>query len=62
MTDSHPELFLGTGDTIIFSSSVIPGNEQSISFVQRKLRQKGVDVIVNSTENWTHVTGHPRQV
>jgi ribonuclease J len=54
---------LGQGDNIIFSSKIIPGNEDKIERMQEKLRDAGVEVI--STEDYmVHATGHatPEQI
>ena len=48
---------LGQGDAIIFSSKIIPGNEQKIERMQEKLRDAGVDVITNE-EYLVHASGH----
>ena len=48
---------LGQGDAIIFSSKIIPGNEQKIERMQEKLRDLGVDVITNE-EYLVHASGH----
>lgn len=54
---------LGQGDNIIFSSKIIPGNEDKIERMQEKLRDAGVEVI--STEDYmVHASGHatPEQI
>ena len=43
------DIVLGKGDNIIFSSKIIPGNEDKIERMQDKLRDMGVEVI--STED-----------
>lgn len=48
---------LGKGDAIIFSSQIIPGNEEKIERMQEKLRDAGVDVI-SSEEYLVHTSGH----
>lgn len=48
---------LGDTDTIIFSSKIIPGNEQKIENLQEKMRQKGVKVITEDMMN-VHTSGH----
>lgn len=48
---------LEPGDTVIFSSRVIPGNEKKIAYLQKKLQAKGVFIITDEQEN-VHVSGH----
>ena len=54
----HRHVKLGKGDTVIFSSRKIPGNELSIGRLYNKLAQSGVDVITGEHDN-VHVSGHP---
>ena len=56
--DTHRYAVLGEGDTAIFSSRMIPGNERAITAVQDALVRRGVDVITDEDE-FTHVSGHP---
>ena len=56
--DTHPNIALGEGDTVIFSSRMIPGNERPITQVQDSLVRRGVRVITDD-EELTHVSGHP---
>ena len=56
--DTHPNIALGEGDTVIFSSRMIPGNERPIIAVQDGLVRRGVRVITDE-EHMTHVSGHP---
>lgn len=53
----NKNLILGKGDAIIFSSQIIPGNEEKIERMQEKLRDAGVDVI-SSEEYQVHTSGH----
>lgn len=55
--DQHRKVKIGPGDTIIFSSHPIPGNEKSVTNVINKLLLKGADVIFQDV----HVSGHPCQ-
>ena len=55
--DQHRKVKIGPGDTIIFSSHPIPGNEKSVTNVINKLLMKGADVIFQDV----HVSGHPCQ-
>lgn len=56
--DDHPEVTLGAGDTVIFSSREIPGNERSIGRLLNKLASQGIDV-VTARDKHVHVSGHP---
>jgi len=56
--DSHRTLSLGEGDTVIFSSRMIPGNERAIGAVQDNLVRRGVRVMTDS-DHMVHVSGHP---
>lgn len=48
------------GDTIIFSSKIIPGNEEKIEKMQENFRDRGVTVITDETE-LVHASGHANQ-
>jgi ribonuclease J len=56
--DSHQTLSLGEGDTVIFSSRMIPGNERAIGTVQDNLVRRGVRVMTDN-DHMVHVSGHP---
>ena len=56
--DTHPNIAMGEGDTVIFSSRMIPGNERPIMLVQDALVRRGVRVITDD-DHMTHVSGHP---
>ena len=58
--DMHRDLLLETGDTVIFSSRVIPGNERAVERVQQRLCTLGVR-LVTDRETFVHVSGHPAQ-
>lgn len=55
--DMHRKVFIKPGDTIIFSSNPIPGNEKAVSKVINELSAKGADVIFQDA----HVSGHACQ-
>ena len=54
----HPEVGLEAGDTVIFSSRIIPGNEISINRLHNRLSEQGIEVVTTNEEN-VHVSGHP---
>lgn len=56
--DGHRDLLLDPGDTVVFSSRMIPGNERPVEQVQQRLRGLGVAVITD-TDAHIHVSGHP---
>jgi ribonuclease J len=56
--DTHPRVELGEGDTVIFSSRMIPGNERAIGTVQDNLVRRGVTVMTDH-DHFVHVSGHP---
>lgn len=56
--DEHPHLTMGKGDTVIFSSRVIPGNEKAIYKIQNRLAGLGVEIVTDRDED-IHVSGHP---
>ena len=53
----HKKVMIKPGDTVIFSSNPIPGNEKAVSNVINELSEKGADVIFQDT----HVSGHACQ-
>ncbi len=58
----HRNIKIKKGDTVVFSSSPIPGNENSITAVIDDLFREGANVIFDDKEgNKTHVSGHPGQ-
>ena len=54
----HRDLVLEEGDTAIFSSRIIPGNERPVGRMHNALMSKGVK-IVTDREADIHVSGHP---
>jgi ribonuclease J len=57
--DDHPEVTLNGGDTVIFSSRTIPGNEKAVGAIINGLVAQGIKVITDRTR-LVHVSGHPR--
>jgi ribonuclease J len=56
--DDHPRVALGEGDTVIYSSRMIPGNERAIGTVQDNLVRRGVRLMTDD-DHLVHVSGHP---
>ncbi len=56
-SDLHKKIHIQPGDTIVFSSNPIPGNEKAVYKVINELSAKGADVIFQDT----HVSGHARE-
>lgn len=57
----HPALVLEAGDTVVFSSRVIPGNEAALESLQTQLRSQGVEIIDWQQAADIHASGHPPQ-
>ena len=55
---THKHIKLQAGDTVVYSSKAIPGNEQFINRNINKMVQAGANVIKNSPLTDTHTTGH----
>lgn len=53
----HKDVKLAKGDAIIFSSKIIPGNEDKIERMQENLMEQGVEVI-REEEFLVHTSGH----
>ncbi|HZR88943.1 MAG TPA: ribonuclease J [Bradyrhizobium sp.] len=58
--DDHPEITLNKGDSVIFSSRTIPGNEKAVGAIMNGLVAQGVEIITDR-EHLVHVSGHPRR-
>ncbi len=56
--DAHRDIVLEEGDTVIFSSRIIPGNDVAIFEMQNELARAGVRVITEK-DHFVHVSGHP---
>lgn len=56
-SDNHKKISILPGDTVIFSSHPIPGNEKAVTNVINELQKKGADVIFQDV----HVSGHACQ-
>ena len=58
---THRHVSIQPGDSIVFSSSPIPGNAMSVTAVVNKLTRAGANVLVNSPLTSLHTTGHASQ-
>ncbi|MDA0366931.1 MAG: ribonuclease J [Proteobacteria bacterium] len=56
----HPYVDLARGDTVIFSSKMIPGNERAIGTLCNRLVESGIEVLTERSD-FVHVSGHPRR-
>jgi ribonuclease J len=57
---THPTVSLSEGDTVLFSSKTIPGNEAGIYRLYNRLSENGVRVIDGDMQR-IHVSGHARR-
>jgi len=56
----HPDVNIEKGDTVIFSSKIIPGNERKLYKLHNQLVREGIEVISEESE-FVHVSGHPNR-
>jgi ribonuclease J len=56
--DSHKHFKVERGDTVVFSSRIIPGNEKAIYRMMNHLAKRGADIIYGSMNPPVHVSGH----
>ena len=60
ISGTHPDVFLESGDCVIFSSKIIPGNEKKLYSIQNLIVKNKMEMI--SEENaFVHVSGHPNR-
>lgn len=55
---NHPHYKVAPGDTVIFSSKIIPGNEKKIFRMFNLFVREGIEVITER-DHFVHVSGHP---
>ena len=60
-TGQHKQISLLNDDLVIFSSSPIPGNAESINRIINNLYLKGVRVFTNSEFSDVHTSGHAKE-
>jgi ribonuclease J len=58
IASGNHELKLADGDTVIFSSRIIPGNETAIGRIMNQLSDLGVQIVTEKQAH-VHVSGHP---
>ena len=56
----HPDVFLVKGDTVIFSSKIIPGNEKKLYAMHNEIVKNGIEIITEEN-SFVHVSGHPNR-
>ncbi len=56
--NQHPRIKLDAGDTVIFSSKIIPGNERTLYNLHNLLVTRDIEVITEE-DHFVHVSGHP---
>ncbi len=56
----HPDVFLEKGDTVIFSSKIIPGNEKKLYSLHNDLVRQEIELVTEETD-FVHVSGHPNR-
>ncbi len=57
VNETHPDVNLDNGDTVIFSSKIIPGNEKKLYGLQNLIVKRDIDVITEENA-FVHVSGH----
>ena len=56
----HPDVYLESGDTVIFSSKIIPGNEKKLYNLHNLITKADVEIITEENA-FVHVSGHPNR-
>ena len=59
--DEMRNVALTSGDTVVYSSRAIPGNEKPILETQNRLIDMGIIIVQDAPDTLVHVSGHPRQ-
>ncbi len=55
---AHPHLTLDSGDSVVFSSRVIPGNERAVLALMNDLLRRGLTLHTRATDPDVHTSGH----
>ena len=56
----HPDVCIDKGDSVIFSSKIIPGNEKKLYAMHNEIVRKNVEIITEEN-SFVHVSGHPNR-
>ncbi len=56
----HPDVYLESGDCVIFSSKIIPGNEKKLYHLQNLIVRNKIELITEENA-FVHVSGHPNR-
>ncbi len=56
----HPEVYIEKGDSVIFSSKIIPGNEKKLYQLQNLIVKNDIEIITEENA-FVHVSGHPNR-
>ncbi|MAV55910.1 MAG: MBL fold metallo-hydrolase [Candidatus Pelagibacter sp.] len=56
----HPDVFIEKGDSVIFSSKIIPGNEKKLYALHNDIVRQEIDLVTEETD-FVHVSGHPNR-
>ena len=56
----HPDVYIESGDTVMFSSKMIPGNEKKLYQLQNQITKENVEIITEENA-FIHVSGHPNR-
>ena len=57
---THADVFLESGDCVIFSSKIIPGNEKKLYQLQNLIVRNDIEIITEENA-FVHVSGHPNR-
>ena len=60
LNNTHPEVHIENGDTVIFSSKIIPGNEKKLYRLQNIIVKNNIELITEENA-FVHVSGHPNR-